>query len=77
MSSGVVLGPLFATSEICVRIAQHRPCTCDVIQLPYADPCPVHVGFINEEGVFMKRYGNSDATGDAYYVGSPVVTVKT
>lgn len=50
-------------------------CTCRGLILPGADACPEHVGFTAEDGTFMRRCGDSDATGNPYFVGGPALAV--
>jgi len=50
-------------------------CTCPIIITaePH-EPCPEHEGFFYQ-GAFYRRCGDSDATGQPYFVGSPLPTV--
>ena len=54
-------------------VAPTRACTCPAIVLPHSpdtELCPLHVGFWRD-GIFFRRCGDSDATGQPYYVGGP------
>ncbi len=48
-----------------------RPCTCHAIVLPDAPPCPEHVGYL-DGGTWWARCGDSDATGQPYFVSRPL-----
>jgi hypothetical protein len=52
-------------------------CTCPVIIEPSEErtPCPLHEGFWRD-GVFFRRCGDSDTTGEPYYVSDPPITIE-